>query len=342
MDILSFIKNHKNNNHVYFIAEACDNHFGDLKKAFKMVRLAKECGADAIKFQHHLPDEEMLKKVPKSSNFDLSLYEFLKKYSLKISDHIKINSFCKKMNIQYLCTPFSLKAAKELIKNINIKAFKIGSGELTDLPSLKEISKFKKPMIISTGMSVLKEIDDTVKLISKNTKVLIMNCLSEYPPDYKDLNLGFIKNLKKKYPKNIIGHSDHTGEIYSSIAAVSMGARVIEKHVTLNKKFKGPDQKVSIDFKELKDLINGIRLLENSFGSIKKINIKEKPIRLWATRSLVSIKDIKKGESFTRENIWTKRPGTGIPAKEFDKILNKKCLKNIKKNSLIKYSDIKK
>ena len=148
MDILSFIKNHKNNNHVYFIAEACDNHFGDLKKAFKMVRLAKECGADAIKFQHHLPDEEMLKKVPKSSNFDLSLYEFLKKYSLKISDHIKINSFCKKMNIQYLCTPFSLKAAKELIKNINIKAFKIGSGELTDLPSLKEISKFKKPMII--------------------------------------------------------------------------------------------------------------------------------------------------------------------------------------------------
>ena len=168
-----------------------------------------------------------------------------------------------------------------------------------------------------------------------------MNCLSEYPPKYEDLNLNYIRKLKKKYPKIIVGHSDHTGEIYSSFAAYILGAMLIEKHVTLNKNFKGPDQKVSIDFKELKYLIDGLRMLENSFGCTKKIQIMEKPIRLWATRSVVSIKDIKFGEKLTKYNIWTKRPGTGIPAKDFFKLLGKKSKKFIKNNSLIRAKDIK-
>jgi sialic acid synthase SpsE len=332
--------NFKNINYVYVIAEACDNHFGDINKAFKMAFLAKRAGADAIKFQHHLVDEEMLKNVPKSSNFDISLYDFLKKNSLKLEDHLKIKRYCKKINIQYLCTPFSYKAAVELLKFIKVDCFKIGSGELTDLPSIEKIANLKKPMIISTGMSTSSEISRTYKLINKKVKLVIMNCLSEYPPDYRDLNLGYISVLKKKYPNNIIGHSDHTGDIFSSIAAYSMGARVIEKHVTLDKNFKGPDQKVSIDFSDLKILVRGLRNLENSFGAKKKIHSKEIPIRKWATRSVVSIADINKGEVFSLKNIWTKRPGIGIPASKYYKIIGKKSIKKIKKNKLIKPSDV--
>ena len=341
MKIKTFINLYKKNNYVYVIAEACDNHFGNLKKAYKMIELAKSSGADAIKFQHHIPDEEMLKKVPKSSNFDISLYEFLKKYALKINDHIKLFKYCKKVGIEYLCTPFSYKAALELEKFIKLDAYKIGSGELTDIPFISEVAKFRKTMIVSTGMSNLNEINYTLKFLKKSKKIILMNCLSEYPPDYKDLNLGVIKILKKKYPKCIIGHSDHTGEIYSSFAAYTIGARVIEKHVTLNKKYKGPDQEVSIDFSDLKTLIEGLRLLENSFGSIKKVQNKEKQIRRWATRSIVTIKDIKKGENFTIKNLWTKRPGIGIPSKNLYKVIGKKSKKNIKANSLLKISDIK-
>ena len=341
MKIKKFLNIYKNNNYVYVIAEACDNHYGDITKAIQMIKLAKKSGADAIKFQHHLPDEEMLKIVPKSSNFSISLYQFLKKNALKIEDHIKLKMICDKYKIQYLCTPFSLKAAYELNSNLNIDAFKIGSGEMNDYPFLTEVIKMNKPIIISTGMSTIDEIDETYKVMKKCKNLVFMNCLSEYPPDYNDLNLGYIKVLKKKYPKVLIGHSDHTGEIFSSISAFTLGARVIEKHVTLNKKFRGPDQKVSIDFKELKLLIEGLRKLQNSFGKNKTIHKKEIQIRKWARRSIVSIKNIKRGDKFTTKNIWSKRPGTGIPSKFFNNILNKKSKKNIKANKLIKYSDFK-
>ena len=341
MNLIKFLKGYKKNNYTYIIAEACDNHFGNIKKAKKMVLLAKKAGADCIKFQHHLVDEEMLKNVPKSSNFDLTLYEFLEKYSLKLSDHQKLKKYCKKVGIQYLCTPFSYKAAFELKKYVGVDCFKIGSGELTDLPSLQKISKLKKPMILSTGMSTPSEIKRSFNLLKKNTNISLMHCLSEYPANYSDLNLKYLEVLNKKYNKSIIGYSDHTDDIYSSIAAVSLGARIIEKHVILNKKMKGPDQKVSIDFDQLISLVKGVRLLERSFGDIKKIHNKEIQIRRWATRSIVAIKNIKKGEKLSFKNIWTKRPGTGIPSSKFNSIIKKKAKKNIKINSLLKYSDIK-
>ena len=192
-----------NNKKVIIIAEACDNHFGDVKNAKKMVILAKKAGADVIKFQHHLADEEMLKNVPKSSNFKMSLYNFLKKYSLKLSDHLLLKNFCKKIGIEYLCTPFSYKAAEELNK-IGVKWFKVGSGEFTDTPFIKKLLKFNKPTILSTGMSTIKEIEMINNIIKKqkNKKIAFMNCTSEYPPVLEDLNLGFIQILKKKIPSN--------------------------------------------------------------------------------------------------------------------------------------------
>lgn len=325
---------------ILVIAEACDNHFGSIEKAFKMIDLAKYAGANVIKFQHHLPDEEMLKIVPKSSNFKISLYDFLKKYSLKLIDHYKLKKYCEKKKITYLCTPFSLKAAEELNK-LNVCGFKIGSGEMSDHPTIKEIVNFNKPLIVSTGMSTEREILDTYKIIIKNKKsTALMNCLSEYPTDYNDLNLGYIKKMKNKFPKTNIGHSDHTSGNFTSIAAITLGATIIEKHVTLDKKYSGPDKDVSIDFKDLSNLIKEIRLLEKSLGDKKFIHKKEIPIRKWAHRSIVTIKKIKKGEKISLKNIWSKRPGTGIPSKFMSKVLGKVSSRNLKENKLLLWKDL--
>ncbi len=325
---------------ILVIAEACDNHFGSIDKAKKMIELAKEAGADVIKFQHHLPDEEMLPDVPKSDNFNESLYDFLKKNALKLNDHKILKDYCQNVGITYLCTPFSYQAAKELM-NLDVCGFKIGSGELSDHPTIKKISEFKKPMLLSTGMSTEDEIKETYSiLLNKNIEFGFMNCLSEYPPAYEDLNLKYILKMKKIFDKAVIGHSDHTNDIFSSIAAVTLGAFIIEKHITLDKSLKGPDSDVSIDFKDLTKLVNQIRLIEKSLGDERKINDKEKIIRSWAHRSIVTIKEIKKGEKFSEENIWTKRPGTGIPAKKYENVLGKISNKDIENNTLLNIDDI--
>jgi|TARA_X000001036_G_scaffold150279_1_gene142689 sialic acid synthase SpsE len=326
---------------VLIIAEACDNHFGKLNNAKQMVVRAKAAGADVIKFQHHLPDEEMLKIVPKSSNFKMSLYDFLKKYSLKLSDHVELKKFCKKIGIHYLCTPFSYKAAQEL-NRIGVQWFKIGSGEFTDTPFIKKVLKFNKPVIFSTGMSTLDEIEMIHKIIrnQKNKKIAFMNCTSEYPPILKDLNLGFIPKLIKKFPNLTIGHSDHTNDILSSIGAVALGAKIIEKHVNLDNKNYGPDRDVSISFKKFNEMVTSIRALEQSLGDSKKVYKKEKQIRKWAHRSIVSVNDIQKNQIIKQKDIWSKRPGTGIPSRYMNKVIGKKAKKFIKKNTLLTKSQI--
>ena len=322
----------------FIIAEACDNHKGSLDTAKEMITQAKIAGADAIKFQHHLPDEEMLPDIPMSDNFDEPLYEFLKKYALTLDQHIELKEFCEKEKILYMCTPFSLKAALEI--NNLVQLFKIGSGEMTDIPTLKAISKLEKPMILSTGMSSFDEIDRTYQvLIDEDTQFALLNCVSEYPPVYEDLNLGVIKLMKEKYPKAIIGHSDHTPDLYTSFAAVSLGAKIIEKHVILDKNDSGPDQSVSIDFKELAQLVEGIRKIEVGLGNKKIVHAKEKQIREWAFRSLVSTKYISKGSIIKQEDIWSKRPGTGIPSHLMDRVIGKIARENIPSNKLLEWDD---
>ena len=260
----------------FIIAEACDNHLGDMVVAKEMIQQAKLANADAIKFQHHLPDEEMLPDVPQSSNFNIPLYEFLKKYALTIDQHAQLKEYSDSVGIKYMCTPFSYKASQEL-KEIGIDSFKIGSGEMTDIPSLVRISKFKKPMIVSTGMATFEEIDRTYKaLASREVSLALMNCVSEYPPSYDDINLKVICKMKEKYPHAVIGHSDHTPDIYTCFSAVTLGAKIIEKHVILDKNQPGPDQSVSIDFNELALLVDGIRKIEASMGDVKKVHKKEK------------------------------------------------------------------
>jgi N,N'-diacetyllegionaminate synthase len=330
------------NNNTIIIAEACDNHFGSLSNAFKMVDLAKKSGADIIKFQHHLPDEEMLKNVPKSKNFKISLYNFLKKYALKIEDHYQIKNYCKRKKIKYLCTPFSFKAALEINK-LGVDTFKIGSGEFLDLFFIEKMIKLKKDLIFSTGMSNEAEVNFMHKKISKlknkSQNIAFMHCTSEYPPNSNDLNLRHITQMIKKYPKFYIGHSDHTNDIYTSIAAVSLGAKIIEKHVYLDGLNHGPDKDVSISFSKLKNLVSIIRKLEPSLGARKFLHQKEKIIRAWAHRSIVSTTYLPKNKILGLSDITTKRPGTGIPSIMYKKVIGKKLKKNVLKNTLLKKSD---
>ena len=325
---------------VYIIAEACDNHMGDIDVAIEMIKRSKEANVDAIKFQHHLPDEEMLKDSPTSDNFEEPLYDFLKKNALRLNDHKILKKYCDDIGITYLCTPFSLIAAYEL-NSIGCYAFKIGSGEMTDIPSLIKISEMGKPMIISTGMSTFDEIDRTYNcLIKKKVPLAFLNCVSEYPPNYEDINLGVINLMKKKYNNCVIGHSDHAPDLFTSFAAVTLGAKIIEKHVIIDKNISGPDQSVSINFEDLTQLVDGIRKIELSLGSNKVLNEKEKPIRNWAFRSIVSIKEIKKDEIITQDMIWSKRPGTGIPSHEMNKVIGMKAKTDIQENRLISWDDL--
>ena len=318
----------------FIIAEACDNHMGNFEYAKKMVDIAYLSGVDAVKFQHHLPDEEMLRdNIPMSNNFKEPLYDILKKYSLTLEQHRELKSYCDKLDIIYMCTPFSAKASDEIEDLVDI--FKIGSGELTDHPTLIHIAKKGKSMIISTGMSNIDEIEETLEILRPyNNKLMIMNCTSEYPPNYKDININLIPKLKERLGI-IVGHSDHTPDNYTCFAAVACGAKIIEKHFIINKLMPGPDQNVSIDPYELNDLVNGIRKIEDSLGNDKNIHELEKPIKLWARRSIVTIKDIKKGEKFSLDNLWCKRPGTGIPSKNLFNIIDKKAKIDIKKDNLV-------
>jgi sialic acid synthase SpsE len=324
----------------FVIAEACDNHFGNLEVAKEMVRQAKACGADAIKFQHHLPDEEMLRDgVPTSANFDIPLYEFLERYALKLDQHYELFRYCKEFGIIYLCTPFSRKAAEEM-DEMGVGAYKIGSGELTDLPTLKVIASFGKPMILSTGMAEWSEIDETVETIRPiNDQIVLMNCVSEYPARHADVNLHVIQEMARRYDLTV-GHSDHTPDIYTSIAAVALGAKLIEKHFILDRRQPGPDRSVSIEPYELCELVKAVRHVEEAFGKNKTVHDLEKPIRSWAHRSVVSLRPIQKGERITPDMVWTKRPGTGIAAKHLERVISRTAVCNIPADHLIQWEEL--
>ena len=326
----------------YIIAEAGDNHMGSLTTAKEMARLAKLAGADAVKYQHHLPDEEMLPDVPMSDNMREPLYDFLKRNALNINDHISLQKYCAEIGIQYLCTPFSYAAAIELHDASILDAIKIGSGEMTDVPSLLKMAKFGVPMIVSTGMCSIEEVRETYSaLIDCGVDLALMNCVSEYPPVYEDINLGVINILNSEFPRSVIGQSDHTPTNYTCFGAVTMGAKIIEKHVIIDKLTPGPDQSVSLDFNDFHDLVKGIRILEAASGSIKKVHSNEKVIREWAFRSLVSTRAIKAGEVITQDHIWSKRPGTGIPSKDMSRMIGKVAVEDIPENSLLKWSQVK-
>lgn len=323
---------------VYIIAEACDNHMGSLEMARSLCRAAKYSGADAVKFQHHIPYEEMLRQGTMSDNFDEHLYDFLERNALSLSQHFELKDFCDEIGVTYLCTPFSLKAAQEVADLLPF--FKIGSGEFQDRWFIDGLAELGKPVIFSSGMSSYSELKENVEYLKQsNLDFSLLNCLSEYPPKFYDMNLKFINQLVNEFPDIVIGHSDHTQTTFTSAIAVSLGAKIIEKHITLSKLVHGPDKDVSLDPEQFKRMVEDLRNVNQTLGSEKIINADEVAVREWAYRSVIASSDIPLGTEIEISHLCTKRPGTGIPSKDYKSLIGKKTAKHIAKNTMLKWED---
>ena len=327
------------------IAEIGVNHDGKFKKAIRLIDLAKKAGADIVKFQIFEPKlmvTSYAKKAvyqKKNSRDKEKQIAMLKKYSLSNDEHFKLYNYCKKIKITYSASVFDLKSAKFLV-GLKVKLIKIPSGEITNYPLIKYLSKFKKDLVLSTGMSSLNEVKECNNLLIKNgfpkKRLTILYCCSSYPSPPEDIDINIMKNLSKKF-KLKTGISDHSDFIESTIAAVSNGACIVEKHFTLDRFSVGPDHKSSFDYKRFKEMVKSIRMINYLFKSGKK-NIKksEKENRKISRKSIVANQKIFKGEIFTEKNLTTKRPGTGITPMKWKKIVGKKSNYNFDIDEQIK------
>ena len=328
-------------NKTIIIAEAGVNHNGNIDVAKKLIDVASKAGADYVKFQTFDVDHLILQNTKtaiyqkKNLKSNISQYSMLKKYQLPESSYKTLIEYSKKKKIKFLSTAFDLKSLN-LLNKYKLDYIKIPSGEITNYPFLKKISKLNKKILLSTGMSTLKEIKQALNVFGKRKKdITILHCTSDYPANLKDLNLNFIKILKRLGYQ--VGYSDHSTSIITPSIAVALGSKVVEKHFTLSKKLKGPDHKASLEPQELSKMVSLIRDTEKILGSkYKIITNSEKKTKLLVRKSLVAKEDIKKGEFFSEKNITSKRPGIGVSPFEIKKFLRKKSSKNFKKDQFIK------
>ena len=331
----------------FIIAEVGVNHNGSIKLAKKLVDEAKKACADAVKFQTFKTEEVVTKnakqtKYQKQNSPAKSQYEMLKKLELSESEFEDLSDYCKRKKIIFLSTPFDFKSASFLHK-LGVPAFKISSGDLTNIPFLIAVAKYKKPVILSTGMSTIFEVKEAEKAIysTGNRKLILLHCTSNYPAKYKDINLRAMITLRKKF--NVpVGYSDHTKGVEIAIAAVSLGACVIEKHLTLDKNLPGPDHKSSLEPIEFKKMVETIWNVELSMGNgVKVPRDSEAELKKAARKSIVAQEDIKKGSKLTKEMLAIKRPGTGIEPKYLNKLIGKTLKKNIRKNQILFWDKVK-
>lgn len=320
------------------IAEAACEHNGNLALAKRLVELAKESGADIVKFQLHLPEVEM---IPGSIRFWAgSMDEVLAQVNLPPEAHEELIKYCREVDIQYLCTPFCAEAA-DVLEGLGVEAFKTGSGELTNLPMLRHIARKGRPMIVSTGMATIEEIGETVAALkAENATFILTHCTSVYPPRYDQINLRFIPRLKEMFGV-MVGYSDHTSGALTALGAVAVGARLIEKHFTIARALKGPDAHVSLEPHEFRQMVDAIRNLEAALGSEKMVHPEEEPVRSWAHHSVVSVKDIPAGAVIMAEMVGVKRPGSGIPPKHLEEFYGKVATRDIEVNTLLSWDYVK-
>ena len=319
---------------VFVIAEGGINHNGSVKVAKKLVLKASEIGSDAIKFQTFIASD--------LTSIKSKYYKLFKKLELDESQFGEISDFSKEHNIIFLSTPFS-KNAVDILNRLKVPAFKIASGDLTDIPLIKYASSKNKPMIISTGMSKMSEVSEAINAVKsqQNKKIVLLHSVSAYPTPYNETNLKSILTLKNKF-KVPVGFSDNGNDMFVPVVAVALGAKIIEKHFTLNKKMKGPDQPISATPNEFSNLVQQSRDFELMLGDgIKKCQNSEISTRKNARRSLTAISNISKGQKIMHDMISIKRPATGIEPKYYSKIIGKFAKRNIKSGKTLDWNDIK-
>jgi sialic acid synthase SpsE len=340
----------KNFGKPYIIAEIGANHNGNMDLAKKIIDSAVECGADAVKFQSWTNKSLIAQgEYDRNQKYDDSpkkhfgsLKQMVEKYYLREEQHYLLKEYCDKKGIDFCSTPFSEQEA-DLLNEIKVPFFKVASMDINNIRLIKYIAQKGKPVVLSTGMSTLSEIETAVKTIGDegNRKIIILHCISIYPPETKDIHLNNIISLQKIFPDYPIGFSDHTIGVSIPIAAVALGAAVIEKHFTTDKNLPGWDHEVSADSEEMKFIVEQSKIVNEALGSFERIvSVAEQNKKTKFRRSIVLTREIKEGEIITEKDITFKRPGTHIRPDEEKYVIGRKLNRNMSEDELIAWSDL--
>ena len=331
------------NNRPFIIAEAGINHDGEFEKAIELIDLAINSGASAIKFQTHITDKEMIPTDMKPGNISEELlWDIIDRCVLDYEQEKSLFDYAKEKGILFFSTPFSREGADRL-NELGVELYKIGSGECNNLPLLNHVANFNKPMILSTGMNDISSIRTSVEtILNHGVPLALLHCTSIYPAPPETMRLGAISHLKNEFPDLEIGLSDHSLGISVALGSVAVGANIVEKHFTKSRNWPGPDNPFSIEPHELKNLVDWSKEIWMARGGEKNILDDEKPVIDFAYACVVAIRDIKKGEALSLDNIWVKRPGNGeILAKDFENVLGKVATVDISENTQLTHSMFK-
>jgi N-acetylneuraminate synthase len=325
------------------IAEIGINHEGSLKTAFEMVDAAFNAGAEVVKHQTHIVEDEMSGAAKKviPGNADVSIYEIMERCALSESDEIRLKQYIEKKGMIFISTPFS-RAAADRLERMDVPAYKIGSGECNNYPLLEHISRFGKPVILSTGMNTLESISKAVNIFRNHEiQYALLHCTNIYPTPPHLVRLGALDELAKAFPDAVIGLSDHTINNFACFGAVALGASILERHFTDRMDRPGPDIVCSMDPRTMSELIEGSKFLKQERGGNKGPVKEEQPTIDFAYATVVTIKPIKQDEPFSLDNIWVKRPGTGqILAEHFESLIGKKSTMDIQNDCQLKWEHV--
>lgn len=323
------------------IAEIGINHEGNFDKAAQMVEDAYKAGCECVKFQSHIIEDEMIENTVVPGNATESIWSMMKRCALSAAEEESLKRMTESRGMIFLSTPFS-RAAADRLNRMDVAAFKIGSGECNNYPLVQHIANFGKPVILSSGMNDLNSIARAVDILKqRNISYALMHCTSMYPTPYDKVHLGALTQLAQHFPEAVLGLSDHSVGNYTCFAAVALGASLVEKHFTSDRTWPGADIPISITPDELRDLIQGTAAIHQALGGTKEILLEEGPTINFAYASVVTIAPIRQGDSFSLDNIWVKRPGTGeILAPDFERILGRRCLRNLPAHTQLKKEDV--
>lgn len=328
--------------HVIIIAEAGVNHNGSFELAKKMVDAAKEAGVDYVKFQTFNPKKLVSKYAEKAeyqketTGSDETQLQMLQKLTLTEDNFLSLRGYCREVGIGFISTPFDLDSIA-FLETFDMDFWKVPSGEVTNLPYLEAIARTKRKVVMSTGMCDMNEIQDAIEVLEKNgtTEITLLHCNTQYPTPYEHVNLSAMNSIRDALHKEV-GYSDHTQGIVVPIAAVAMGATVIEKHFTLDKNMEGPDHKASLNPSELRQMVVAIRNIEQAIGNgLKEPSSSEMANKGVARKSIVASRSIKQGEVFSEENLTTKRPGTGISPMKWYEVIGKVAPRDFSEDEII-------
>ena len=334
--------------HTYIIAEAGVNHNGSLVIAKKLIDEAKRVGADAVKFQTFKADALVTRDATKAeyqkktTSADESQYEMIKRLELSVEDHVAMIEHCQTLGIDFLSSPFDVDSV-DLLSRLGLKTLKIPSGEITNLPLLRKVGELKGKVILSTGMADLGEIEEAYDVLtSSGTKVediTILHCNTEYPTPFEDVNLSAMLTIRTAFGTKV-GYSDHTNGIEVPVAAVALGACLIEKHFTLDRNMHGPDHKASLQPEEFRSMVTAIRNIEKAIGTgVKRPTESERKNIVVARKSIVAVRLIKSGEKLSENNLGLKRPGNGIAPRHYSEVLGKIARRNLHEGDQLSWKD---